>query len=250
MESDRISGRHGRYRIAGLKVRIEVPSALAEQLGKNYLDAFEGEPDITLDVPAERKLMRPKDRIDGSDEFDYLDLGKIFYRKLLDFDGLYLHASAIVMDGKAYLITAPPGTGKSTHTRLWLQHFGQDRAVIINDDSPALRWVDGAFHAFGTPWSGGTRINTNLSAPVQGIALIQRAEKNSIALALMNECIPMLLSQTLFRGDLARLARFLDLVERLVTQVPIYNLACNMEPSAAALAHRVMSEAKTAAQEK
>ena len=52
----------------------------------------------------------------------------------LDFDGMLLHAAAVVVDGKAYLFTAPRKTGKSTHVQLWLQEF-EGRATILNDDN-------------------------------------------------------------------------------------------------------------------
>ena len=73
---------------------------------------------------------------------------------------MLLHSSAVVVDGYAYLFSADSGTGKSTHTGLWKQHFG-DRAYIINDDKPAIRKVDGEWYVFGTPWSGKTDTSVN-----------------------------------------------------------------------------------------
>ena len=58
--------------------------------------------------------------------------------KLLDSNILLFHGSAIAVDGVVYLFTAPSGTGKSTHTRLWRQLLGE-RAVMVNDDKPFLR---------------------------------------------------------------------------------------------------------------
>ena len=49
----------------------------------------------------------------------YMQSGTQFYGRLLRFDGLLLHASAVEVDGKAYLFSGPCGTGKSTHTKLW-----------------------------------------------------------------------------------------------------------------------------------
>ena len=68
----------------------------------------------------------------------YMESGNQFYRALLDFDGMMLHASAVAVDGKAYLFSGQSGIGKSTHTGLWKQTFG-DQVKLFNDDKPALR---------------------------------------------------------------------------------------------------------------
>ena len=62
---------------------------------------------------------------------------------LLKNHGFMLHASAVEVDGKAYLFSASSGTGKSTHTKLWQEYFGYDKALIINDDKPALKFEAG-----------------------------------------------------------------------------------------------------------
>ena len=79
-------------------------------------------------------------------------VGEAFYARLLQYDGMLLHASCVEKDGKAYLFSAKSGTGKSTHTHLWLRAFPDSR--IINDDKPAVRRMDGTFYACGTPFSG------------------------------------------------------------------------------------------------
>lgn len=56
---------------------------------------------------------------------EYLSTGGSFYRQLAMFDGMMLHASGVVVDGKAYLFSASCGTGKSTHVRLGLKLFGE-----------------------------------------------------------------------------------------------------------------------------
>lgn len=89
------------------------------------------------------------------EQCEYIFAGSEFYRKLINLGGFMLHASAIVVDNKAYLFSAPSGTGKSTHTKLWQECFG-DKAIIINDDKPAIRIEEGKCFAYGTPFSGKT----------------------------------------------------------------------------------------------
>lgn len=74
----------------------------------------------------------------ADDRLEYIYAGGQFNRKILDYGGIMIHASAVAVDGKAYLFSAPCGTGKSTHTKQWQKYFGAERAVIINDDKPVL----------------------------------------------------------------------------------------------------------------
>ena len=72
---------------------------------------------------------------------------------------MLLHSSCVVYEDKAYLFSAPCGTGKSTHTQIWLKRF--PGAYILNDDKPAIRIMEDGVYAFGTPFSGKTDLNVN-----------------------------------------------------------------------------------------
>lgn len=84
------------------------------------------------------------------DDWYYMLTGSDFYTQLLKFRGILLHSSCVVVDGAAYAFSADSGTGKSTHTALWLKHFG-NRAYMLNDDKPAIRLVGDRVYACGTP---------------------------------------------------------------------------------------------------
>ena len=86
-------------------------------------------------------------------------------------EGLSIHASAVVSDGKAYLFLGKSGTGKSTHARLWLKNIPGSH--LLNDDNPAVRLIDGSPVAFGTPWSGKTPCYRDESAPVGGFVRLR-----------------------------------------------------------------------------
>ena len=70
--------------------------------------------------------------------------------KLVEYDILLFHGSALCMDRQAYIFTAPSGTGKSTHARLWREAFG-DRVWMINDDKPLIQVQDGKAMVYGSP---------------------------------------------------------------------------------------------------
>ncbi len=174
---------------------------------------------------------------------EYMATGSRFYRTLLDHSGMLLHASAVEYEGKAYLFSAPSGTGKSTHTSLWMKKFSG--ATILNDDKPAIRAIDGTFYVYGTPWSGKTNLNQNKKIPLQGIAFIRRSETNEISVMPSMSAIENILNQTVRSGEQNQANRLLDFISDLVNAIPIYQLSCNMEPEAAQLSYQTMSKGVT-----
>ena len=170
----------------------------------------------------------------------YMESARQFYRALLDFDGMMLHASAVAVDGKAYLFSGRSGIGKSTHTGLWQQTFG-DKVKLFNDDKPALRRLDGEWYAYGTPWSGKHGININMKVPVAGICFLKRGDQNTIRRLSPVEALPQVLAQTLRKfKDAEKLLLMLSHVDKLVKEVPIYELYNRPEPEAAKLSYETM----------
>lgn len=178
----------------------------------------------------------------SEEDCEYLSTGASFYYQLPKFDGMLLHSSAVVLDGFAYLFTAPCGTGKSTHTALWQTVFG-DRAAILNDDKPALRRLDGKWYAYGTPWSGKDDKCINMRVPLGGICVLARGEENRIVSFGGFPAVHALMEQTTRQRDEAFTSRMLSLLDTLLTEVPVFRLECTMHPDAARLSQRVMSEA-------
>ena len=170
----------------------------------------------------------------------YMEAAYQFYRELVKYDGLYLHASAVALDNRAYLFSAPCGTGKSTHTRLWQSIFGAG-AEVFNDDKPAMRRLDGTWYAYGTPWCGKDDININRKVPLGGICFLKQAQENRIRRLTQQEAVQKILSQTIFRfQDAAMLDKMLCSLDKLVREIPVYELENRPEPAAAHLSYETM----------
>lgn len=173
----------------------------------------------------------------------YMESGYQFVKALLDFDGFYLHSSAIEYGGKAYLFSGPSGMGKSTHTRLWQQLFGE-AAQVFNDDKPALRCIDGKWFAYGTPWCGKDGINQNKKVPLGGICFLRRGEENSIRRLDSKEAATNILSQTMRRfHNVEKLDLLLGHIESLVREIPVFELYNRPEIAAAQLSYDTMYKA-------
>ena len=154
---------------------------------------------------------------------------------------LLMHGSALCMDEQAYLFTAPSGTGKSTHARLWREAFG-DRVWMINDDKPMLRVEEGGVTVWGTPWDGKHHLSRNASAPLKAIVQIVRDKENRIFPMTKAEAFPLLMQQSYASTDPAAQLMILELEKRILNTIPFYVLHCNMDPEAAQVALEGMKE--------
>ena len=169
------------------------------------------------------------------------------YRKiadrLLSCDTLLFHGSVIAVDGEGYLFTAKSGTGKSTHTRLWREYFGE-RAVMVNDDKPLLRITDSGVTAYGTPWDGKHRLSTNTAVPLKGICILARDTTNHIEPVEPHAVYPLIVQQTNRSLSADGMKQTLSLIDRMLNVVPVYRLGCNMDIEAARVAYEGMNRLK------
>ena len=179
----------------------------------------------------------------GETDKIYMESGSLFYRELLRFDGMMLHSSAVALNGKAYLFSGPCGTGKSTHTRLWQSVFGEE-AKVFNDDKPALRRLEDRWYAYGTPWCGKDGINLNMKVPLAGICFLKQGKKNEIRRLSKQEALQKLIFQTTHRiKQVENLDLMLSHVDKLVREIPIFELENRPEPAAAQLSYETMRRA-------
>ena len=228
------------YKIADLIVEIPAEGGVAA-LCKNYELNEEVEADIVIN-PEEYDYERYPIKM-REESLCYMESGRQMYNKILNFNGFYLHSSAVELDGKAYLFSGPSGMGKSTHTRLWQSVFGE-AAQVFNDDKPALRRIDGKWFAYGTPWCGKDRINQNKKVPLAGICFLKRGEENKIRRLEPKEAFPLLMSQTIrkFRKS-ESLDLLLENLNLLLKEIPIFELENKPVAEAAMLSHKTMLEA-------
>ena len=226
-------------KIADLYVEIPEVGGMSPRL-ESYVTNDQVSPDIVIKAEQYNTSHWPNI---APESIPYMDSSLAFYIHLYKFDGMMLHASAVELDGRAYLFSGPSGMGKSTHTRLWQQEFASAR--VFNDDKPALRWLDGKWYAYGTPWCGKDGININIKSPLAGVCFLRKGTKNEIRRLSTIEAAAAVISQTNSRLFTDRgMSRMTTMVERLVTSVPIWELKCLPEPSAAHLSYETMREGK------
>lgn len=197
---------------------------------------------IQIDQQQERaRLSHIKHPEMGVDDWEYMLTASSFYRQLIGYQGMLLHASAVCYRNGAYLFSAPCGTGKSTHTSLWLEKFGPE-AFILNDDKPALRYINEKFYVYGTPWSGKYDASVNMRVPLQGICFLQQAPENRITPMAKKDALVQLLHQTIRKINQEQMIQTLDLIHQLLETIQIYQMGCTISKEAVQLSYHTMKE--------
>lgn len=215
---------------------VDVP-----ELGDLFRRCKPYEADVSVEIALDGSKMRPDiwKKLSVEDNY-YLDSGFYFYQQLLRHDGMMLHASAVVVDGYAYLFSGPCGMGKSTHTAMYKKTFPD--AVIINDDKPALRRIDGIWYVFGTPWCGKDGINVNTSAPLGGICFLHRGDTLLRRLTAL-EALPQFLRQTYGRDTAQDAKLLMSLLDDLLRNIPVFEFFNHAVPGDEQITYQAMREA-------
>lgn len=167
-----------------------------------------------------------------ADDFEYIFTGYMFSNRLTFLGGSVLHSSAISVNNNGIAFTAPSGTGKSTHTSLWVKKFGAD-VNVINDDKPAIRFWDGKPYIFGTPWCGKSYINSNLKSELKAVVCLERATENSICRMDAFNTVLFLTKQLpnpYYDFEIGK--KSMAIINLLYSSVPIFKLRCNMNDDA------------------
>ena len=225
--------------IAGLRVALEAGGRTARQAEAYRATSRPGPPDLTISCDPE-KVLAANPELGDLDAAEYMGTGAVFARGLLRFGGLQLHASAVELERRAWLFSGPPGIGKSTMARRWERLFG---AAPLNDDKPALRRLDGTWTAFGTPWSGKDGLSRPAGAPVGALVFLRRGEVDQMKPLDPARALPLLLSQTVRTLGREDMDRLLALADRLLAEVPLWQLTCTDRDQAALLAREALCPA-------
>ena len=230
------------HRIADITVDLGYKYDRLKKQSEAYKISEDVKPDMTIYLSDAFLEQKQKENPHLSiEDCEYIFTSSVFYTGLLEYGGFMLHSSAVIVDGRAYLFSAPSGTGKSTHTGLWQKVFGE-RAQILNDDKPAIRALSDGVFAYGTPWSGKTDMNINVKASLAGICFLERSEENWIKKIDTNTALAGLLNQTIRPFEMKGMDLLLSHVDKVLTTVPVYKMGCNISEEAAIMAYNEMSK--------
>ena len=224
------------YKIADCFVKYEPNYMYMQKKIKPYEERFHGESEnscIYLGYKSDayykkKQKMHPEITCE---KLEYVYVGAEFNRKILKYGGIMIHSSAVEVDGKSYLFSAPCGTGKSTHTKQWQKYFGADQAIIINDDKPVLRRLEDGWYAYGTPFSGKTDENVNKKVKLQGICMLERGENR------IRQIQP---AEAIRPKNEKYLGKMMEIMDQLLREVPVYRMQCDISEEAVKMSYEAM----------
>ncbi|WP_294348826.1 hypothetical protein [Sphingobacterium sp.] len=163
----------------------------------------------------------------------------IFGQASLLHNTIMIHASVVNHQGRGVAFLGKSGTGKSTHSRLWLQHIPD--SVLLNDDNPAVRITSEGVCIYGTPWSGKTPCYKNEKLPLQGFVRLQQAPINEFEWQTgLKGFIAVLPSCTSIRWNKELFSNMNTILEKIIAQVPVGYLKCLPDAAAAMLCHSAL----------
>lgn len=164
-------------------------------------------------------------------ELEYTAILRKIAENITDYGGIVFHGSAVAVDGKAYIFTAKSGTGKTTHTRLWLENI--PGTTVVNGDKPIIRMIDGNPYVCGTPWNGKEHLGENKCVPLDSIVILTRSKNNSITEVPFRDISTLIIQQTYRSSDSLKVLKTLNILNEIGKCIRFFELGCNMEPDAA-----------------
>ena len=203
---------------------------------------FQSAPDAAEPASSELISLAPEDweelareGVEASAYIEYTVLTPYVSDVLLPFDCVVLHAVALRWRGRAYLICAKSGVGKSTQAR-WLQTLRPGEFGVICGDRPILSFHDNEIMVHPSPWNGKENWHDAEAAPLAGLILLERGKKNRIVSLRPKEAALEMYPHFIQTGrDEKNLCRVAELETRLLSSVPIWRLSTNEVPASTEL---------------
>lgn len=136
---------------------------------------------------------------------------------------------------------AESGTGKSTHSGLWLKNIPDTH--LLNDDNPILRIVSDTVMIYGSPWSGKTPCYRQEKYPAGAVVKISRAPVNSIErMNVVRAFAAMLPACSTMKADERLHGLLCQTIGKVISHIPVYTMHCLPDDEAAMICHRQVSK--------
>lgn len=236
--------------LAGLSVGVRVLHEATRDFCTEYV--VDGPPDVSValsqaHIDAERVLSARQREREGLAPYDYDDpyletlaLYRAVAEVLVVHDIVVFHGAVLAWEGRAYVFTAPSGTGKTTHVRNWLARV--PGCHVLNGDKPLLRVEPGRVAACGTPWMGKEQMGRNECLPLAGLCLLRRDTYDHIEPLGTWDALPTLVAQTHRPEGAAAQVRAVELAGRIGELVPLWQLGCTPAPESALVSWQAMTQ--------
>lgn len=229
--------------VAGVRLSICLNYARTELFfGKWLQPPQSGLPTIavTKTLMEEAKRVYPSEICPEALEFNCLPMPAS--DALLPFRRCLFHGAAFLWRGKAWIFTAPSGTGKTTQYVLWKMLYG-DEIGVLNGDKPVLESRDNSLWVHPSPWMGKEGMGRAESAPLGGVIYLAQGQENTIRLMRPRESVVPIFAQFLFTASgPEEVEQVCCLEEDMLRTVPVWLLTNRGDEASARLTHDTISQ--------
>lgn len=151
-----------------------------------------------------------------------------------------IHAVCFVWCGKAWLICAPSGVGKTTHYKQWKRLFPNE-VEMLNGDKAVLNFEKQYVTVSASPWAGKENMRQLRTAPLGGIVFLAQDKQNIIKRLSPKEAGVRLFLQFIIPCDNAEQVRFAaQYTERILERTPVWLLRNRGDGASAELCRRTL----------
>ena len=174
--------------------------------------------------------------VTANDEYHLLHF--VASNALLAYNRCVFHGTAFLWHGKAWLFSAPSGTGKTTQFRRWRKLY-RDEVKIINGDKPILEFKeDHTIVVHPSPWKGKERWGSMLKAPLGGIIYLEQGKENKIERMAPQDAVIPLYKQFSFLPEKEEYIHAVCRMEdTLLRNIPVWKLINKGDLESAQLTH-------------
>lgn len=167
---------------------------------------------------------------------------RLFFTKCICLNRLLLHASAVVTDKSAYLLTASGGCGKTTQAELWKHTI--PNSFILSDDKPVVYFTENGAFVQSSPWSKYTCC-ANDFYKLNGIAVITKSCENRITEIQHDDRTTAILSQYPLRkhNNEKIFTSVTELLEK--NNISVWQAFCEMTSQSSEMMYNKMKQTNT-----
>lgn len=228
------------YEIADLRIQINNRYKYTTEFCKDYLSSDQTSPcDISVFATDEEIAEEKESSLNFPNAYiENICVYRNICRQLPVFNRFLLHAAILDYKGSGFAFLGPSGTGKSTHTSLWLKHVSDTK--IVNGDKPIVRIENNTIIAYGTPWMGKEHRGENSKTVLKALCFLNQAFDNSIIKLEQSQIVNLLFNQILLPSDEENIVKTLELMDKMIKLLPVYLLKCNISEKAVQVAYEKM----------